>query len=360
MISFFTGVPGSGKTYYAVDKIFNNFSTDKEAIKDKKATYEICYTNINEFNFDKVDNVFYLDFDDLKRKLSTLHKYYKEKKDDDFLIEKCKEYKIYNALFVLDEAHNFFDVKDVVLVWWLSYHRHLFHEIILITQNLSLIESKYKAFSEFFYKAFPQSLTLFKTHFKYNVYCNSRMTIVSKSGSIKVKRNKKVFDLYKSGDSINSQNIIFKLLFLALIFLLVVVIVLYFYTQSLKSSPSQSESISDDQLKTEKSHSVKEDLSDNKSLSNEPTFKFKDKKFFKLSCNSSNCSNRDVLLPFSLLTYFIKSNNITLLYSEKINNNYYKFYLDCSEDFYTYISKKGLEYENNNNVVDSDKVFIGK
>lgn len=363
MISFFTGLPGSGKTYFAVDKIFNNFSTDKDARKDKKVTYDICYTNINEFNFDKVENVFYLDFDEFKKNLISLHKFYKSKKDDDFLIEKCKEYKIYNALFVIDEAHNFFDTKDVVLVWWLSYHRHLYHEIILITQNLSLIESKYKSFSEFFYKAFPQSLTLFKTHFKYNVYCSSRMSIVSKSGSIKIKRDKKVFDLYKSGDSINSQNIIFKLLIFAFIFLFIVIIILYFYTSSLKSSDNTTiETTSNKEAiyNQENSLVVKQEASDNKSSIVEPTFKYKDKKFFKLSCNSSNCSNSDILLPLSLLTYFIKSNNLTLLYSEKINKNYYRFYLDCSEDFYTYISKKGLPNESNNNSVNSDSVFIGK
>ena len=90
------GNAGSGKTYYAVDKIYNNFSTDKEAKKDKHV-YDVCYTNINEFEFEKVNNVLLLDFDDLKSKLATLHKLYKEKNSDDVLIEFCKEHNIYNS-----------------------------------------------------------------------------------------------------------------------------------------------------------------------------------------------------------------------------------------------------------------------
>ncbi len=33
MITFLIGVPGSGKSYYAVDKIYNNFSADYNATK---------------------------------------------------------------------------------------------------------------------------------------------------------------------------------------------------------------------------------------------------------------------------------------------------------------------------------------
>jgi len=57
MISFFVGVPGSGKTYYAVDKIYNNFSNEQEVKKDKHK-YDVCYTNINEFEFEKVHIAF--------------------------------------------------------------------------------------------------------------------------------------------------------------------------------------------------------------------------------------------------------------------------------------------------------------
>lgn len=345
MITFLTGVPGSGKSYYAVDKIFNNFSNDKEAIRDKKATYKICYTNINEFNFDKVENVYKLDFDDLKGKLTELHKLYKQKVSDDELIEKCKEYNILNALFVIDEAHNYFDVKDTVLIWWLSYHRHLFHEIILITQNLSLIESKYKSFSEFFYRAKAQSLTLFKTHFSYNVYCSSRMSQNSKTGTVKVKRNKKVFDLYTSGDSINAQNVILKFMVLAIGFFILAASLLYWIKLSYSSNENVTEqhNISvTEQL--EKHNNIYTPVQSQMTMQDHISLKdYQSTQFLVISCNSSLCYNDDITLPIPLVSYFVKSGDLELLYTNEINNNYLKMYFSCSENFYKFlISNKGV------------------
>ncbi|WP_294931469.1 zonular occludens toxin domain-containing protein [Sulfurimonas sp.] len=363
MISFFVGVPGSGKTYYAVDKIFNNFSTDIEAKKDKKATYEICYTNINEFDFGKVENVYPLDFDDLKRKLTRLHQFYKDKKDDDFLIEKCKEYNIYNALFIVDEAHNKFDADDKVLIWWLSYHRHLFHEIILITQNLTLIRPKYKAFSEFFYKAFPQSLTLFKTHFKYNVYCNSRMALNAKSGSIKIKRNKKVFELYKSGDSINSQNVILKILGFAIGLFIILIFLFYFYSESLKSSntPGQNDLNNTASAVPYPQNFQTQNVSSYAPANiqnNSSSFNYQSSKLLVLSCNSSSCYNEDITLPVPLINHFIENSDLDLLYTNNINSNYLKIYLSSSERFYKFlISNKGEKEDEKKSI--SNNLFSG-
>lgn len=352
MISFFTGVPGSGKTYYAVDKIYNNFSTDKEAKKDKKATYKVCYTNINEFKFDQLENVFFLDFDELKKNLRMLHNLYKKKASDEELIELCSEFNILNALFVIDEAHNFFDNRDTVLVWWLSYHRHLFHEIILITQNLTLIESKYKSFSEFFYKAFPQSLTLFKTHFKYNYYCDSRMSLRSKSGVIKIKRDSKVFELYQSGDSINSQNIILKFLGFAFALVILLVTVFNFYAESLKSQSDTNETVISQNTILPNQQNIPLPYQQHNSIMQDDTFiqqEYSSKRFFSLTCNKSNCYNKNVQIPSQLLELLIKDKALNLLYSNKISENHYVFYLSCNDDFYGFISNKGSQNENSQN-----------
>ena len=62
-ISFYTGIPRSGKSYKAVSKIYDLF-VDKEPSKldslltkvklksQKKEDYTNCYTNINQFNFE--------------------------------------------------------------------------------------------------------------------------------------------------------------------------------------------------------------------------------------------------------------------------------------------------------------------
>ncbi|MDD5400139.1 MAG: zonular occludens toxin domain-containing protein [Sulfurimonas sp.] len=366
MITFFLGRPASGKTYYAVDKIFNNFSSSPNAKKDKKFKYEVCYTNINEFNFDIVDNVFPLDFDDLKIKLTVLHTLYKKKSTDEELIEKCIEFNILNAFFVIDEAHNFFSSRDTVLVWWLSYHRHLFHEIILITQNLALVESKYKTFSEFFYEARPASLTLDKRYFFYSVYCSSRLTKASKSGVIKIKRNVEVFDLYKSGDSINTNNVIFKILLSTFILFIVLSLGFSYYVYTLKSQNQKDNSLAvSTQIKDSNLTSVSP-IQNNLNVKNQnqssvviqeikPTFETTDRKLFSLFCNSKNCFNDDILLPIPLFEHFLKSHNIKLLYTDKKTSNLYKFYLDTTEEFYKYISNKKVK---NDEKVISNSSFI--
>ena len=91
MITFLLGLPGSGKTNYAVDRIFNNFSLDEDAIKDKNITFKNCYTNINEFKFDKLENTSHLDFEKLHEILTRLHSFTKgtNKKSDKYLLKFC-------------------------------------------------------------------------------------------------------------------------------------------------------------------------------------------------------------------------------------------------------------------------------
>lgn len=334
MISFFVGVPGSGKTYYAVDKIYNNFSTDKEAKKDKHV-YDICYTNINEFEFEKVSNVLLLDFDNLKSKLTKLHKLYKEKNTDDVLIEFCKENNIYNCYFVIDEAHNFFSAKDSVLIWWLSYHRHLYHEIILITQNISLIEAKYKSFSEFFYRAVPTSLNLFKSHFKYNQYCDSRMSLKSKTSTFKLKKNQKVFELYHSGDSIKASNIILKFLVFALV--LTIVLVIYFYFVVLdKSVPEPAPTVPVAAVAPVRVENKTVPIVKTQNVINTD---YSEKQFLIFRCSLQNCINSDISIPYPLFQKFISSKDIKVLFKNSLSKNYFEYFCESSIVFYSFLSQ---------------------
>lgn len=63
--------------------------------------------------------------------LTILHSLYMDKEPDSVLIEKAKELKLYKVLFVIDEAHNYLKSKEnPVLVWWFTYHGHLYQDII--------------------------------------------------------------------------------------------------------------------------------------------------------------------------------------------------------------------------------------
>jgi len=340
MVTFLLGLPGSGKSYYAVDRIYNNFSVNDDAKKDKNATFKNCYTNIADFKFDKFTNVFNLDFDDLKSKLSELHAMYKKKCSDDELIDYLEENDIKDTLFVIDEAHNFFDVSNTVLIWWLSYHRHLYHEIILITQNISLIYSKYKSFSEFFYVARSSSLTLDKRFFVYIYYTNSRLSQSSKAGKVKIRKNYNVFDIYQSGDSVNASNIILK--FLVISSSLFIVLLLFFYFFIYKKAPDAVSK--KEEIQTQTIKPVNASFSPSVTPISTP---FSSQKYFILICGFNKCYNDDISIPAKLFNIFLENKSILEYYRESLNSTTLKFYLHSSIDFYDFISNKKVEDEKN-------------
>lgn len=213
MIVFLTGVPGSGKSAFAVHYLLKHNS-----LKAKDS--QLCHTNINQLDLEKLSNVRLLEKDInnnymILDNIKTLHTLYKTKCSDDELIEKAKTYGLYKCAIIIDECHNLLDHRSPAYVWWLSYHRHLHQEIILITQNLSLIDSKYKAFAEWFYRAKRTSLQLFSKNFVYDKFVDSRMAFKSRVGTIKVKKSEELFNLYKSGDNVETQNVLKKYLLIS-------------------------------------------------------------------------------------------------------------------------------------------------
>lgn len=227
-ISYITGIPKSGKTYLAVYKIWENFiqepkkSLFKKSIKSK---YNICYTNINGFKFEKSDKVKKLDLNEFKYCLSELYSLYKIGADDELLNKKASEFQINYCLIVIDEAHNFFTKKgDEVLTWWLTYHAHIFQDIWLITQDLSLIDKGYKSIAEFFYKSVEPSRRLIASRLRYQQFSSHNMYQVDliKGGGFTLPALPEVFDLYIAGEKTKGSSVVVKFLILAgFLFLLV-------------------------------------------------------------------------------------------------------------------------------------------
>lgn len=167
-----------------------------------------------------------LDFDTLLSQLEEIRQLYLSKGTDKQLLELADEFKISNTLFIIDEAQNYFGDKNDTLSWWLSYHRHLHQDIILITQNLSLIYRKFLTFGEFFYKAVPSSLRLRGNIFTYHQYINYHLYKSSYTDTIKIKFNKEIHALYGSGANTQGKKVIYR--FLIIVFVLFVLIVFGF------------------------------------------------------------------------------------------------------------------------------------
>jgi zona occludens toxin len=227
LLVFLTGVPGSGKSYFAVYHIYNTFLKD-----NKDCPYLFLYTNINQFKF-QIDERF-IQLRDFNKQIlepvTLLYQKFKEGYDDNQLNDLAKQYKLHKVLLVIDEAHTFFDKDNQALTWFLTYHRHFYIDIFLITQNLMLIHYKYRKIAEFFYRAVPRSLAL-NRGFRYFVYIDENF-----NERVEIKNlpfNKEVFSLYHSGDEVRSKSFLLKILLIVLLgflfFLLLFFVFRYFF-----------------------------------------------------------------------------------------------------------------------------------
>ena len=345
MIAYFLGLPGSGKTYYAVNTIYNNFTDNPDAKKDLKKDYYSCFTNINQFNYNKCENVFELDFNLLYKNLSKLFELKKRGLNDDELIEKAKEFNLYKTLFVIDECHDKFDTQDKVLVWWLTYHRHLYHDIFLITQSLSLVHSKYKPLAEAFYKAKPLSLILGNKNFKYDYYIESRLNKASFVNTVSVKKNQNVFKLYKSGDSVGNKNVIVRFIIITLFLACLLVSLAYFFYFNTEKKIKPHSVIKSKVINHSSVPSSSAVIINNSDSIDDD---FLDKKLFVLNCSRSECSNSDFSIPPQLLFKFEKMNLLHIHYKEKVSKYLTRVYLSTNNNFYNFLTSIKENKQNDN------------
>lgn len=230
MLSLLTGSPGSGKTLLAIDillKVANNNSSELSSI-------EVVYTNIGGFKFDYFDYS-KIDFKrfvikDFYKHLQELYKIYVDNGSNDdvdsLLISYCKAHNLFNAYFVIDEAHNDFDNQDKIKQWWFTYHRHMSHEILLITQNKSLINAKYRNIPEIFIQAQPRSKSISKNTMRYFNYTDYRMSQKFSTTQITVSKNH--FKIYTSGNNSNQKRVGLKYIYSFVAFVVVMILAFIF------------------------------------------------------------------------------------------------------------------------------------
>ena len=339
MITYLVGNPGSGKTYYAVFMIYQLFLYEPKKtfltkfVKPKeKPNYSYCYTNINEFKFELSDKFKKFDFDEFYLGLRNLYALYKTGATDNEVNEKAKELNLYGCVFVLDECHNFFkDKKDEILVWWLTYHRHLYQDIYLIAQDLTLVNNEYKRIAEKFYKAVDSSRRLFSKKFRYEVYASFRLYKKDQLEIINISFLEEVFNLYHSGQSSNKKSFVrfyFLLAVLVFIFLL-----LYFYFIVISmfevEKPDPENIPTDDKIHVPASQAPASSslFYDNKKPKDN-NFELPEIYVYNISCLNNNCHFDDDyrLYPFSLITYISSTHKPLYFYFEPKTNELVKYY----------------------------------
>lgn len=362
-ITFYTGIPRSGKSLKAVAKIYDTFVNNKISKFDefliKKGLkkpflnpYENCYTNINQFNFEISPIIYKFDFEDIYNKLNDVYLMYMDKKSDDELIEKAKELNIYKSLFVIDECHNYLKSKEnPVLVWWFTYHAHLHQDIILITQDLKLVNDEYKRVAEFFYKAVPLRLRVSKNVFRYRSYSSWQMYQKDYIATEKLKADNKYFQLYVSGSDAKGKPLIHK--YFVLLFLLFLFLIFMFsnFIGSFKNKEIENNQIQ--QLQQNQTTDILE-TSENEIITTQPAYtQNQNLKLFKFNCFEKFCyykidKKSTIEIPMNILKSFLMNIDEDKKFTEIKNNRLYIYAL-VDENKFNFINKGVNENEKENN-----------
>jgi zona occludens toxin len=336
MIQFVTGIPGSGKSYYGLFSIAINFNKTLQNNKKfknfqlSKTKYKVALTNINEIKFESFENVKPLNFEEFKSIITKLHNQYKLGKTDSELEEIAKDEDFFNTLIVLDECHNFMGKDDEVLIWWLSYHRHFFQDIILITQDLPLVHKKYKAFSEFYYKAMPSSRKLFNTTMNYQQYNGSQMYKTQLALTKKLPILKEVFQLYGSGENNKQKSLVRHFLILATIIFIIVLIAGVIYLKNFFGGGAIEKDKIQTPQQSQKLNFTKEKKNNNNSQNGE---------FYEMYCNFSYCFiNSNIYEKKFILELLKREYKATILANSK-----HKYYFQTEDKFNLFQKKSKKE-----------------
>lgn len=257
-------------------------------------------------------------------------------------------------LFCIDECQNHFPsvdpitgknaAADPVLIWGITYHRHLFMDVILFTQDYSQIHASYLKNMQFFLDAVDADNMLLgekSPHLKYIKHMKTPYYKTNKAGSVKVKKRKELFDLYESGDVVRTKSAVLPYVYLAL-FLLVVAGGVFSYAIDSLGTGSRNEDIIDDIEAPVTSRIVKNVKSE--SLSIGDTF------YIKLDCIDDFCVNKDLNINLNIddLNATVTTTKSKILTIKKLSA--YRGYLTlmATQDFLN-LFKGGLREKNNKN-----------
>lgn len=180
MITLFSGVPGSGKTYKMVSELSR--CKDKYFVVHNIDGLQEGYLGnygLNFIEYCKENNLEVPDFFSKEYQIE--------------FTQKIRDKYSRPVLCVIDEAHEWFSTNSKALKMWLSYHRHLDQQIWLVAHRSTNLPSVYRSFIEVEYRAKSGSFLGIPGFFFYN-----RLLGGVAAGYVKERKSQKIFKIYKS------------------------------------------------------------------------------------------------------------------------------------------------------------------
>lgn len=214
MITLFTGLPGSGKSYKMVAELWKH-----------KNKYFVIH-NVVGFKTEKLKEYGFNWVDYCTKNNISVEEFFSK----DYQIELAKKVKEkYNRqmLIIIDEAHEWFDRNVKALKMWLSYHRHINQQIYLVAHATKNIPQTYRTFVEVEYRAKSSSFIFLPGYFFYN-----RIIGGQRAGYVLEKKKQEIFNLYSSHDITGTEKKRVSALIPGIILLIMVLLVLFVKTPS--------------------------------------------------------------------------------------------------------------------------------
>ena len=381
-IELVTGVPGGGKSYFAAVellKVYNQKNREiytninlkvayddyikpldvQELYEFATAEYELFkkFTHLSkeykqknrdkeneESTADKNSEVITLKDDEkvLEEKVS-VEKPQEEKVSDEKAPDKdnfsnylgnydkyLKDSKLLNefgsSFIVWDECQNDLQSLSADPIWirFFSYHRHFDMNILLVTQDATLIHRRYRAFISRFYLAQNPAKRLISTTLRFKEYTDLRAYDKYFIKSISLKMNQEVHNFYDSGEKKVEKSVFLNKIVPVLVIIAVMIFVFFYFFQDKYNEPKKTnihhtKKITHDTNSTVKRKSHHRDNSDN---SDTPILSSKHVIFF--TCNNSNCrlKNSSFIVPLNSMKKVADTLDMNILYSYALSLNY--------------------------------------
>ena len=328
------GLQGSGKSYYASyhmyydSKKYHSILTNIDGIKTtdkikplefKKFTNEIlndCY------NLQVVEDK---SFDDVIEYLQS----------KDILPADVSENN--RILLVVDEAQNYFGKSsklEPALVWFITQHRHLYIELYLITQKYTLLRPDYHLFN-LVYKAYPPVKQFSKSKIRYTEYAGLPLNEDNKSKTFSLPKEQKIFDMYVSGDKVESPNILKKYFLLFVALLVVVLVILYYFLSSFGGSTPAPDV--HQKVETIINHRSPGQVVEKTNHKNKKLFEFvvwSDDYFYIRGVNDNS------EYPIKFLSYIKKEFFLTVIENIKMSQHRTMLYVICDTEMVDFLNPK--------------------
>ena len=347
MAKLITGIQGSGKSYKAMheiatsgDKYYRVYSNLDKLINTRtifsldfnsfvtyglKECFKIMVTNNKDleldeslsdeeiFNLITSQNISYDDAIEYLQKIKVLPSVVNEDN---------------RVLMIIDEAQDYFGKTAKLapeLLWFITQHRHLYIEIILLTQDISLIRPDYKLFNEI-YVATPPIKQVDKRYFSYHQYAGLPIGEANYVGKIKLKREQQIFAMYKSGDKVENPNIWKRFIYMFIGAGLLIVISLYMLMDSLTGG---NDVVVQQEKKTVTVHHennssmyVQENSTDGQ-------------RYLLFNCFSDSCSNKELKIKLGIedLKYLVDNTDSKFLATKKYSSTFGSISLLASQYF---------------------------